>query len=297
MRGKLRKDEWRKMPTYENCKECHEDVDKEAKPEKHATTFFDADGKRGLWSPSRAIDPEVIFPHGKHVLAKEKKCEACHADVVASTGQSTSTYLDMDACIACHKRDAPQYNQCETCHREVRMDRAPKSHHLGWKREHGRLVREGTLSPDELPKDCSLCHKRSDCDMCHQAELPANHTNFFRLRGHATMASFDRDRCRVCHTTDSCFLCHQNTKPQNHTGTWGAPFDRHCYGCHLPLQSFEDQGCYVCHKSTPGHASAPPKPSNAVHMTNNPNQCRVCHMPGQLLHHPDNGDSCLLCHH
>jgi hypothetical protein len=32
-------------------------------------------------------------------------------------------------------------------------------------------------------------------------------------------------------------------------------------------------------------------------MTNNPNQCRVCHTPATLLHHPDNGDSCLLCHH
>jgi hypothetical protein len=288
------KEQWRAMPELKMCTECHEDLDKDQPPEKHAKTFFDADGKRGLWSPSKALGSEIVFPHGAHVIAHGKKCDACHAEVIASTGQSTSTFIAMDQCIACHKNSAPAYNRCESCHSEIRQDRPPASHVAGWKKAHGRMARDGEL--DTLPKDCALCHRKSDCDMCHRAEMPTNHTNFFRLRGHASLASIDRDRCRVCHTTDSCFLCHQHTKPRNHTGTWGSPFDRHCNSCHLPLESVEDQGCVVCHKHSPGHASAPMRPANAVHMTSDPNACRVCHTPA-TLRHPDNGQSCLLCHH
>jgi menaquinone reductase, multiheme cytochrome c subunit len=287
------KEEWRAMPELKACMECHEDLDGEAPPEKRASAFFDADGKRGLWVPSRALGSEVIFPHGAHVVAHGKKCDTCHAQVIASTGQTTSTWINMDACIECHETSAPQHNRCESCHREISQDVRPASHTPAWKRTHGRMAREGEL--DKLPKDCALCHSKSDCDTCHRAEMPANHTNFFRLRGHATLASIDRDRCRVCHTTDSCFLCHQHTKPRNHTGTFGSPFNRHCLSCHLPLESFEDQGCYVCHKSSPGHAMAPPRPANAVHMTSDPAACRVCHS-GPTLGHPDNGQSCLLCH-
>jgi Cytochrome c7 and related cytochrome c/Cytochrome c3 len=287
------KEEWRAVPKLEACTECHKDLDAELPPEKRAAVFYDASGG-ALWKPSRRLDPEIIFPHGVHVNAFGKKCTDCHADVEKSTGQATSTYMNMDTCIACHQRSAPSKNDCATCHRELRTDRAPKSHDLGWKREHGRMARDGDLDP--LPKDCSICHKKSDCDTCHRAEMPANHTNFWRLRGHATLASIDRDKCRVCHTTDSCFVCHQHTKPRNHTATFGAPFNRHCHTCHLPVESFEDQGCFVCHKSSPGHASAPPRPGNAPHMTNNPAQCRICHTPA-TLGHPDNGQSCLFCHH
>jgi len=288
------KEQWKAMPEVSACMECHKEIDGEKPPAKRAAAFFDATGKHGVWTPSQAIDPEVIFPHGAHVLAHGKKCDACHAEVIASTGQATTTYLDMDQCIACHTVKAPSRNTCETCHSEIRKDRPPKSHEMGWKRAHGRLAREGDLDP--LPKDCALCHTRSSCDTCHKAEMPQNHTNFWRLRGHATVASLDRDRCRVCHTTDSCFFCHQHTKPRNHVGTWGSPFDRHCYSCHLPLQSFSDQGCFVCHKSSPGHAMAPPRPPTLPHMTSDPNACRVCHTPGWTLKHPDNGQSCLLCH-
>jgi hypothetical protein len=287
------KEQWRAMPPLSACTECHEDLDKDVPPEKRAASFYDSEGKNGLWTPSRALDPEIVFPHGAHVVAHGKKCDACHADVIASKGQPTSTYMDMDQCIACHEVSAPAYNRCESCHSEIRQDRPPKSHTPGFKRTHGRMARDGDL--DTIPKDCALCHKKSDCDTCHRAEAPANHTNFFRLRGHAALASIDRDRCRICHTTDSCFLCHQHTKPRNHVGTFGSPFNRHCVSCHLPLESSEEQGCVVCHKSSPGHAMAPPRPANAVHMTSDPAACRTCHTPA-TLRHPDNGQSCLLCH-
>jgi hypothetical protein len=286
------KEGYRAMPELKACTECHADIDGEKPPEKRAASFFDAEGKRGAWTKSEALDAEIIFDHLKHVVAAGKDCKQCHAAVVASKGETTTTFIAMDACMACHDQYAPSKNECATCHRELRQDRPPRSHVVGWKRAHGRIASMGDLDP--LPKDCAICHTRASCDACHRAEPPQDHTNAFRLKGHGIAASFDRDRCRVCHTTDSCFLCHQQMKPRSHTATWGAPFDRHCYSCHLPLQSFDEQGCYVCHKSSPGHATAPPRPSNAPHMTMDPAQCRECHTP---LKHPDNGQSCLLCHH
>jgi hypothetical protein len=287
------KEGWRKMPDLSACTECHEDIDGEKPPEKRAAAFFSTDGKTGAWTPSTPIGEEIIFDHAHHVRASggPKNCATCHAEVIASKGVATSTYLTMDECIACHAQAAPTKNDCEDCHREIRTDRAPKSHNVGWKRAHGRMASMGDLDP--LPKDCALCHNRSDCDTCHRAEAPQDHTNLFRLSGHGIAAAIDRDRCQVCHTTDSCFLCHQQMKPRNHRGTWGSPFDRHCYSCHLPLEGTDDQGCYVCHKSAPAHAQAPMRPANAPHMTTDSNQCRACHTPAP---HPDNGQSCLLCH-
>jgi hypothetical protein len=286
------KEGFRAMPELKACTECHADIDGEKPPEKRAAAFYGEDGKTGRWTPSTPVGEEIIFDHGYHVTTSGKKCDTCHADVIASKGEApTTTWMSMDACIACHDVAAPAKNECATCHREIRMDRRPKSHTVGWKRAHGRAASMGDLDP--LPKDCALCHERSDCDLCHRAEPPADHTNLFRLRGHGIAASIDRDRCRVCHTTDSCFLCHQQMEPRNHTATGGSPFHRHCNSCHLPLESFDDQGCFVCHKSSPGHASAPLRPANAPHMTMDPNACRACHTP---LQHPDNGQSCLLCH-
>jgi predicted CxxxxCH...CXXCH cytochrome family protein len=74
----------------------------------------------------------------------------------------------------------------------------------------------------------------------------------------------------------------------SHTAGWDCPRNRHCNGCHVPLQT--SGSCFVCHKSTPGHDAAPSMPA-----WHNPGfNCRSCHAAS--LKHPDNGDSCLTCH-
>ncbi len=281
--------EWKAMPTLESCNECHEDIDGEKPHEQRASAFYDTEGK-GKWVRATALASEVVFSHSAH-LQKSQDCTTCHQDVAESTFISADLALDMAECIDCHERQAPQQNDCASCHREIRKDRAPPSHRLGWTTQHGRVARMGGFDP--LPEQCSICHTRSSCDGCHKAEPPRNHTNLFRLRGHAASASIDRDRCFVCHRTDSCVLCHQSALPRSHRGAWRAPFNRHCFGCHLPLEQFGEEGCAVCHRATPSHDMAPPRPGNPVHMTMSLAACRACHTP---MPHPDNGQSCLICH-
>jgi hypothetical protein len=281
---------WSAMPTLETCNQCHEELDADKPPEKRATHSFDAQGA-GKWSHASKLGAEVKFDHKHHGTVVSGDCAACHDAVAKSTYVAADARMSMAACMECHATRAPEKNECATCHKEIRADRAPPSHRGNWRRAHGKLAAFGELDP--LPADCGMCHKPADCDTCHKNEPPQNHTNHFRLRGHAASASLDRDGCTVCHTTDSCVQCHQTTKPRNHTGAWGAPFDRHCDSCHLPATGFDDQGCNVCHAGAPSHASSPPRPLNAPHLTTNPDDCRACHTPAP---HPDNGQSCLLCH-
>jgi hypothetical protein len=60
-------------------------------------------------------------------------------------------------------------------------------------------------------------------------------------------------------------------------------------GCHQPLGN---ESCAVCHKGTPSHALATPKPPGHNPAMN----CRMCHGNGQPLPHFDNGDDCNSCH-
>lgn len=287
---------WMAMPDLAFCNECHEDIDKE-QPDKdlHASAFFDEEGK-GRWRHAGAQADEVIFDHERHVTEDDEGCLDCHKAVAESTVQPgpADALMTMQACIDCHAADetASQYNDCASCHKELRKDRAPKSHRGAWMRTHGHHARMGAYDP--LPSDCAMCHTRSGCQECHLALPPRSHTNHFRLRGHGALASMDRESCTTCHKTDTCEECHRNVAPRNHRGSWGGRFSRHCNSCHIPVGSPSDQGCAVCHRSTPSHSTAPPRPTNPAHMTSNSNACRECHSAPPP--HPDNGQSCLICH-
>jgi hypothetical protein len=99
----------------------------------------------------------------------------------------------------------------------------------------------------------------------------------------------DRDRCAACHKPDACAACHQQLAPRSHRGSWGAPRDTHCVGCHLPLTANEPGGCATCHMGTPSHETAPKKPS-----WHRPDfQCALCH---QRVPHVTNGTDCNTCH-
>jgi hypothetical protein len=64
----------------------------------------------------------------------------------------------------------------------------------------------------------------------------------------------------------------------------------HCLTCHEQLS---ESACSVCHKGTPDHRLAAPKPANHTAGLN----CRQCHGHGQPLPHVDNGTDCNSCHH
>jgi len=272
------------MPSTAQCSLCHKDLDKEKPPERQASVFFAGDAI--VSARVTEIDEEVRFSHqahAKHGVA----CADCHGDIASSHAVPASARVTMDACIACHTQRTGRAEECAACHQQIRIDRAPESHLREWTRRHGGVVR---MAGGAKAADCTMCHTQErDCAGCHSVEAPADHTNYWRTRGHGISVRIDRDRCAACHQTDSCDRCHHDSAPRSHTASFGSPLDRHCNTCHLPLSS---SGCATCHKSTPSHAQAPPMPPDHVAGMN----CRQCHGLSVPLPHPDKGDSCTSCH-
>jgi hypothetical protein len=272
------------MPGLDGCMLCHESMqDEETPAEERVETMFDAEGRMKAKSLSRLAD-ETIFSHLGHVNA-ELECSACHGQVEVATSIDEAVVVSMDDCMDCHGERAVA-NACTTCHTEYDIAKAPHTHDHNWDKLHGRVVRAHT---EGLVNDCSLCHTEATCTSCHRDEQPESHTNYFRLRGHGIQASIDRESCWACHRAESCDRCHSSTTPLSHTGSWGGSRSTHCVGCHEPLRS---SSCYTCHKATPSHRMATPKPPGHVASMN----CRLCHGMGAPLPHVDNGSDCNSCH-
>ncbi|HVS12270.1 MAG TPA: cytochrome c3 family protein [Planctomycetota bacterium] len=269
-----------RMPVLAQCQLCHEELDAEKPPEKQAATVLAA---RAAFADPWAGD-DVIFAHPPH-LAAELECGACHAGVGESESLRRGERLSMEACMDCHARlGAP--NECATCHTTIRADEPPESHEHNWRRVHGQVARAGT---DQRSDRCSLCHTETSCVSCHLDQPPENHTSFWRLRGHGVAAALDRQGCATCHRSDSCESCHEEVLPLSHSGMWGGTKSTHCLSCHFPLKA---ETCFVCHKDTPSHLLAPPKPPDHTPGMN----CRQCHGNGAPLPHVDKGDNCNMCH-
>lgn len=266
------------MPEKDACQVCHRDA---AEKEMIAVYFDDWKLNR---PPVGALDPELIFDHSRHSLS-DMECAACHGDVVASDHVTTEFGVSMGECIDCHDTQGIA-EDCSTCHTTVDRDWQPGNHSDAWIRFHGPIARAQT---GELQENCSLCHTESSCVQCHQVFEPESHNNFWRLRGHGMTASMDRMSCAACHRSDFCSRCHEQTTPLSHSGNFGSPQNTHCIGCHLPIQN---EGCFTCHKATPSHDLAPPKPDDHFATMN----CRQCHGAGVPLPHVDDGTDCNLCH-
>jgi c(7)-type cytochrome triheme protein len=275
------------MPSKDVCMGCHEDVDKDPKKKREETVaWFLDDRGNPVWSAFTKQAAEVKFTHKEHA-AKKIACATCHRGIEKDTGLTPDGKLQrMDSCVACHAGTVPSKNECSTCHEALDRDVAPKSHAMAWKGTHGVCSKAGKAA--STANDCSMCHQKNECQSCHATEAPADHNNFWRIRGHGAVAGMSRDRCTTCHASDACVRCHQETAPVSHAAGWAGAQARHCMGCHVPLQ--KGSGCAVCHQETPGHLAAPAKP--AWH--NAAMNCRGCHATS--LKHPDNGDNCNACH-
>jgi hypothetical protein len=270
------------MPAVGACKLCHnsdEDIAKYLKP-------FEVEGKV-TWTNVTVLPEETKFSHKLH-NDKQVDCEQCHIGVKTSEGVSGKFRVEMDDCNKCHAKYKLS-SDCKECHTKVGKDWKPESHEHGWTRMHGQVSRAAVVPP--MDNRCSMCHTDNYCATCHQDTPPANHNNYWRIKGHAVNAEVDRDSCKACHRTDFCDRCHFNTAPRSHTAGWGSPKDRHCNVCHFPAQNEE---CFTCHKTFNGHLAADPLPNNVTHHTASENACRNCH--ATRLRHVDNGDSCRNCH-
>ncbi len=277
------------MPGLRVCTPCHEDFDADKPEELRVQSFFDAEGRYKAQHVARQSS-EILFSHGVHVGDHELSCEDCHGSTGTSEVIPMESRVTMDRCISCH-RESGKRGDCQDCHREIRREWAPDSHSKNWGRSHGAryLACEGMSDRGGWVNRGEICHEKTTCQSCHQEELPRNHTNFWRIKGHGVLTSIDRSRCWTCHRSDFCERCHQGTRPRSHTGTWGSPRDRHCSNCHTPGQG---SSCATCHKAAPSHLAAAPMPSDHHPAMN----CRQCHGNGQSLPHPDPGITCTSCH-
>lgn len=278
------------MPTLDDCMACHEDLDEDNPPDRRVTALFDEDEVYRAVHAA-ALNDEILFDHDAHADGYVEDCRACHVGIERSSRIVAADRITMNACTDCHTENGWDAADCSMCHDEIDRDWMPPEHRLGWDRRHGQIVRceaEGTVN------NCSLCHEESTCIACHRVTPPRDHNHHFRLRGHGIAASIDRTRCASCHEPDGCNRCHATTEPLSHVGSFGSPLNRHCLGCHLPLQP-TNGGCTTCHRDTPSHALAPGLPPTPAHLMANDAQCRECHIPDRLRH-PDNGDSCRFCH-
>ena len=273
------------MPPPELCAPCHDRFDGAKPPERRVGAFYD-ENSRYRTVADASLPADVTFSHRRHVHEARLDCAECHGDVADQDEVPLAPLVSKRACMDCHAGYGMQ-NACTECHRTVNEDWLPPSHRHGWVRGHGEVVRAGSeLSANR----CELCHQdATGCNACHTQMPPQSHDQTFRVRTHGLLASIDRSRCAVCHTQDSCQQCHEVTRPRSHRGGFGSPQERHCVGCHLPLQA---TGCAVCHRSTPSHDLATPLPADHVPSMN----CRLCHGNGVALPHPDGGHVCTACH-
>lgn len=274
------------MPTAEACMECHEEIEEKAPPEKRIASFLDPVTKKPRWSYVTKQSDEVRFSHVAH--AKEKvACIDCHRGISESQAVSPALAQTMDDCTQCHAAKGAS-NACATCHSVIGTETPPPNHDRLWEVRHGQIFRRG--APADRTEDCSMCHTQSSCVKCHADEKPKDHTTYWLAGpGHGLAASMDRERCSACHTSDTCTECHTTNAPRNHRGAWGSPRNRHCIGCHVRPGDASEGGCAVCHKGTPSHREAPPKPAD--HRPDS--QCLLCH---DRLRHPVNDQNCNECH-
>ncbi|MBL9078495.1 MAG: cytochrome c3 family protein [Planctomycetes bacterium] len=281
----VRTDDRPGMPPPELCAPCHDQFDRDKPPERRIAAFFDERSRyRTVADTTRPAD--VRFSHRQHTTEAKLDCSACHGDVAQQDSVPLAPLVQKSACMDCHAT-LGRGNACDECHTEIDAAWQPPSHAHAWLRTHGEVVRCGS---ERSADRCELCHQdATGCRSCHAQTPPANHDQTFRTRTHGLLASVDRSGCVVCHTQDSCRQCHETTRPRSHRGGFGAPQDRHCVGCHLPLEA---DGCGVCHDGTPSHDLAAPLPAGHVPSMN----CRMCHGNGVALPHPDGGHVCTACH-
>lgn len=269
------------MPVPMLCSLCHDGLDADKPFEKTAAALF----VEGVLPPSRSkLDDEILFSHLGHVTAG-LDCGACHGGIAEADRTPLDIAMSMDDCMACHAKQGIS-NDCATCHSVIREDLMPPNHDLAWMKVHGLIAQGGAGTTAE---QCNLCHTESSCTTCHQLVPPQDHTEFWRRRGHGFLAAMDRSRCQTCHQPSYCNQCHAESTPISHTGSWGGSRSTHCLSCHLPVQQ---TSCFTCHRATPSHLLAAPKPPDHSAAMN----CRMCHGFDAPLPHVDNGADCNACH-
>ena len=128
------------------CQFCH--IEPQAK-DVHPKDYIETHGRQAL------ADPESCL---RCHHSKASFCDPCHAKPTPDHFSGTWRYThgttaakDPLGCTGCHDQDT----FCEQCHRV--------QHPSDWIETHGPIA-------DKSGDACLVCHPRSMCDRCHEAE-------------------------------------------------------------------------------------------------------------------------------
>ena len=222
--------------TMDDCQECHEFNPDE--PSEDCLLCHTPESANQDYEIEKTKKPtgfaDLIFSHDVH---GDLSCEDCHLPADKGRGFALPS---MNACLNCHKtQDGP--TDCESCHTELRAEKAPESHHQDWESKHGFASR--------LSNSCSYCHpnRQAFCEKCHRTEKPKDHTFGWKTTGHGVEATHDRRLCANCHDAGYCIDCHKHQKPVSHfRGDWMAYQSENGHG-EAARRNF--RSCNVCHET------------------------------------------------
>jgi hypothetical protein len=113
-----------RLPSLAKCRSCHASMVGQPNPAKQQLKVLLASGAPLRWDPLLRLPEHVVFSHARHVDVAGLDCLDCHAEMVslASPPRYERT-MQMDSCIACHKRHHDNAAarrgtvNCTACHR------------------------------------------------------------------------------------------------------------------------------------------------------------------------------------
>jgi hypothetical protein len=107
------------IPDASICLDCHDaDGEKGQNAEKDKLFRLAEKSPDIPWRRVAISQPDVYFPHGRHVGSAQIDCLECHAgqDVLTAPPQTPTVVLTMTQCIRCHEKGETS-TDCLTCHR------------------------------------------------------------------------------------------------------------------------------------------------------------------------------------
>ncbi len=228
-------------PSMDKCGECHEiDVDNPS----DECLMCHSPKSAGNEYAVEETTPEkpkgyrdLIFSHEFH---EGMECSNCHEGMDKASDLRKVEWPSMDTCKRCHNGDEAPID-CEVCHREVRKDKAPESHHGDWEGRHGIESR--------FDHSCKFCHENEEmfCQECHKTEKPKDHIFNWKTTQHGVEATHDRRLCATCHTGGFCSDCHRSQKPISHKRADWVAFTRE--PGHAEEAKLNGRSCNVCHST------------------------------------------------
>jgi hypothetical protein len=241
--------------TAESCRGCHT-------PEEIENPGFTETRRfAGAHTTTTGKYVNIAFSHIAHFKVKDQfslNCTTCHYAIPNSASVRDLTLPRMLDCVQCHDSARAikvefRMSNCKTCHMDnVSLSSAvPTSHTVNVKpdfhTEAFRLHHEREAAAPDAK--CFVCHQnvqasigsKLQCDSCHQAMLPSNHTARWKDDLHGKYAALDRTTCAVCHSAAYCSDCH-NELPRSHN-----PLPLFKAGGHAFPAKLDTRSCLTCH--------------------------------------------------